>query len=126
MEASMDSHQDIGKGKEVETLQGKDKGKDKKKDSSKPAEKASDTYLLAQASCWPRGSQGKSLGLGLLSFVVHLFFCYVYCFCITLFLKEMYHIFVFNENVFILLHMSMKMSLFWMEHIVISCKQNIL
>ena len=34
----MDSHQDIGKGKEAETLQGKDKGKDKKKDSSKPAE----------------------------------------------------------------------------------------
>ena len=51
VEASMDSHQDIGKRKEVETLQGKDKGKDKKKDSSKPAEKASDTYLLAQASC---------------------------------------------------------------------------
>ena len=45
MEVSMDSHQDIGKGKEAETLQGKDKGKDKKKDSSKPAEKASDTAI---------------------------------------------------------------------------------
>ena len=45
MEASMDSHQDAGKGKEVETLQGKDKGKDKKKDSSKPAKKASDTTI---------------------------------------------------------------------------------
>ena len=45
MEASMDSHQDIDKGKEVETLQGKDKGKDKKKDSSKPVEKASDTTI---------------------------------------------------------------------------------
>ena len=45
LEASMDSHQDIGKGKEAETLQGKDKGKDKKKDSSKPAEKASDTAI---------------------------------------------------------------------------------
>ena len=29
VEASMDSHQDTGKGKEVETLQGKDKDKDK-------------------------------------------------------------------------------------------------
>ena len=45
LEVSMDSHQDIGKGKEAETLQGKDKGKDKKKDSSKPAEKASDTTI---------------------------------------------------------------------------------
>ena len=45
VEASMDSHQDIGKGKEAETLQGKDKGKEKKKDSSKPAEKASDTAI---------------------------------------------------------------------------------
>ena len=41
----MDSHQDIGKGKEAKTLQGKDKGKEKKKDSSKPAEKASKTAI---------------------------------------------------------------------------------
>ena len=45
MESSMDSHQDTGKGKEAEALQGKDKGKFKKKDSSKPAEKASDTTI---------------------------------------------------------------------------------
>ena len=45
LEVSIDSHQDIGKGKEAETLQGKDKGKDKKKDSSKPAEKASDITI---------------------------------------------------------------------------------
>ena len=45
LEVSMDSHQDIGKGKGAETLQGKDKGKDKKKDSSKPAKKASDTAI---------------------------------------------------------------------------------
>ena len=45
MEASMDSRQDAGKGKEAETLKGKDKGKDKKKDSSKPVEKASDTTI---------------------------------------------------------------------------------
>ena len=41
----MDSHQDVGKGKEIEAPQGKDKGKDKKKDSSKPAKKASDTTI---------------------------------------------------------------------------------
>ena len=41
VEALMDSHQDTGKGKEAETLQGKDKGKEEKQDSSKPVEKAS-------------------------------------------------------------------------------------
>ena len=46
VEASMDSHQDTGKGKEAETLQGKDKGKEKKKDSSKPAEKALGTSIF--------------------------------------------------------------------------------
>ena len=57
----MDSHQDIGKGKEAETLQGKDKGKDKKKDSSKPAEKASDTAIsqLKQAAD-PRAPKAKA------------------------------------------------------------------
>ena len=45
LEVSIDSQQDIGKGKEAETLQGKDKGKYKKKDSSKPAENASDTAI---------------------------------------------------------------------------------
>ena len=44
LEVSIDSHQDIGKGKKAETLQGKDKGKDKK-DSSKPTEKALDTFI---------------------------------------------------------------------------------
>ena len=45
LEVSIDSHQDIGKGKEAETLQGKDKGKNKKKNSSNPVEKASDTAI---------------------------------------------------------------------------------
>ena len=45
VEVSIDSHQDIGKGKEVETLQGKDKDNDKKKDSFKPTKKASDTPI---------------------------------------------------------------------------------
>ena len=44
LEVSVDSHQDIGKGKEAETLQGKDKGKDKNI-SSNPAEKASNTAI---------------------------------------------------------------------------------
>ena len=45
LEVSVDSHQDTGKGKEAETLKGKDKGKDKKKNSSNPSEKASDTVI---------------------------------------------------------------------------------
>ena len=45
LEVSVDSHQDTSKGKEAETLQGKDKGKDKKKNSSNHAKKASDTAI---------------------------------------------------------------------------------
>ena len=61
VEASMDSHQDIGKRKEVETLQGKDKGKDKKKDSSKPAEKASDTPISQpEQAADPRAPKAKA------------------------------------------------------------------
>ena len=45
LEVSIDSHQDTSKGKEAETLKGKDKGKDQKKNSSNPAEKASDTAI---------------------------------------------------------------------------------
>ena len=45
LEVPVDSHQDTGKGKEAETLKGKDKGKDKKKNSSNLAKKASDTAI---------------------------------------------------------------------------------
>ena len=45
LEVPKDSHQDSGKGKEVETIKGKDKGQDKKKSSSNPTEKASDTAV---------------------------------------------------------------------------------
>ena len=45
LEAPKDSHQDAGKGKEIEALKGKDKGQDKKKNSSNPTEKASDTAV---------------------------------------------------------------------------------
>ena len=43
-EVSISSHQEIGKGKEAEILQGKGKGNDKN-DSSKPIKKASDTAI---------------------------------------------------------------------------------
>ena len=39
------SNQDVGKGKEIETLKGKDKGQDKKKNSSNPIEKTLDTAV---------------------------------------------------------------------------------
>ena len=44
-EAPKDSHQDAGKGKEIEALKSKDKGQDKKKNSSNPTEKASNTAV---------------------------------------------------------------------------------
>ena len=39
------SHQDAGKGKEIETLKSKDKGQEKKKNSSNHTEKASNTAI---------------------------------------------------------------------------------
>ena len=45
LEVLKDSNQDASKGKEIETLKGKDKGQDKKKNSSNPTEKASDTAV---------------------------------------------------------------------------------
>ena len=45
LEVPKDSNQDAGKGKEIETLKGKDKGQDKKKNSSNPTEKALDTAI---------------------------------------------------------------------------------
>ena len=42
LEVPKDSNQDVGKGKEIETLKRKNKGQDKKKNSSNPIEKASD------------------------------------------------------------------------------------
>ena len=45
LEVPKDSNQDVGQGKEIETLKGKDKGQDKKKNSSNPTEKASDIAI---------------------------------------------------------------------------------
>ena len=44
-EVPKDSNQDAGKGKEIETLKGKDKGQDKKKNSSNATKKALDTTV---------------------------------------------------------------------------------
>ena len=45
LEILKDSNQDVGKGKEIETLKRKNKGQDKKKNSSNPTEKASNTAV---------------------------------------------------------------------------------
>ena len=45
LEVPKDPYQDAGKGKEGETIKGKDKGQDKKKSSFNPTEKASDTVV---------------------------------------------------------------------------------
>ena len=61
LEVSMDSHQDISKGKKAETLQGKDKGKDKKKDSSKSAENVSNTAISQpEQAADPRAPKAKA------------------------------------------------------------------
>ena len=66
LKVSKDSHQNVGKGKEVETLKGKDKGQDKKKNSFNPTKKASDTAVsqadqttdlrVPKMKAWARGS----------------------------------------------------------------------
>ena len=45
LEVPKDSNQDASKGKEIETLKGKDKGQDKKKNSYNPTKKAPDTIV---------------------------------------------------------------------------------
>ena len=63
LEAPKDSHQDAGKGKEIEALKGKDKGQDKKKNSSNPIKKSLRYCCLsAQPNCWPRDPQEECLG----------------------------------------------------------------
>ena len=74
VEVSMDSHQDAGKGKEAEALQGKDKGKDKKINSSKPAENASDTTISQPEQA---ADLGVPKALRILVFVVYLFFMFI-------------------------------------------------
>ena len=68
-EVSIGSHQEIGKGKEAETLQGKGKGKDKK-DSSKPAERPQTLLSLSPSKILIQGLPRQKLRLRILSFVV--------------------------------------------------------
>ena len=87
-EVSIGSHQEIGKGKEAETLQGKGKGKDKK-DSSKPAERPQTLLSLNPSKILIQGLPRQKLRFRILSFVVYFFFFrYVYCFCITFLLRK--------------------------------------
>ena len=99
----MDSHQDAGKGKGAETLQGKDKDKDKKKDSSKPAKKASDTTISKPEQVADPGTP-KSQAQDFSFCSVFIFLCLPFLY--HLFVKEMYYLFAINEDMFLLLHKS--------------------
>ena len=70
LEVPKDSNQDAGKGKEIETLKGKDKGQDKKKSSSNLTEKASDTVVSQPSKLLTQGSPRQKLRLG-----VFYYFC---------------------------------------------------
>ena len=85
VEASMDSHQDVGKRKEAEAPQGKDKGKEKKKDSSKPAKKTSDTAISQpEQATDPGAPKAQAQDFRFCS----VFIFYVYCFCIIFLLRK--------------------------------------
>ena len=102
LEVPKDSNQDASKGKEIETLKGKDKGQDKKKNSSNLTEKASDTAV---------SQPGQTADPGVLKTKTQarefLLFLYVFCCFICCFFLKMYHTFyIINEDVFLLFHMS--------------------
>ena len=80
----MDSHQDAGKGKEVETLQGKDKGKEKKKDSSKPAEKASDTAISQPEQATDQELLKQKLRLRTFTFLQYVYFSIMFTVFVSL------------------------------------------
>ena len=89
----MDSRQDAGKGKEAEALQGKDKSKGK----------ASDTTIsqLEQVAD-PGIPKAQAQDFSFCS--VFIFLCLLFLY--HLFVKEMYHTFAINEDMFPLLHKS--------------------
>ena len=105
VEASMDSRQDARKGKEAEALLGKDKSKDKDKGKGKEKgkEKTSDTNISQPEHAVDPGvpkAQDQDFS-----------FCNVFTFLCLLFLyhlfvKEMYHTFAINEDMFLLFHKS--------------------
>ena len=86
LEVPKDSHQDAGKGKEVETLKGKDKGQNKKKNSSNPTEKASDTAVSQLDQTIDPGFSRRKLRLWGFSYFCIFFFFFVVVMFIVLFI----------------------------------------
>ena len=99
METSIDSHQDAGKGKEAEAFQGKDKGKDKDKGKGK----ASYTTISQPEQVVDLGAP-KAQAQGFSFCSVFIFLCLLFLY--HLFIKEMYHTFAINEDMFLLLQKS--------------------
>ena len=95
----MDSHQDAGKGKEAETLQGKDKGKDKDKGKGKALDT---TVSQPEQVADPGAPKAQAQDFSFCS--VFIFLCLLFLY--HLFVKKMYHTFAINEDMFPLLHKS--------------------
>ena len=95
----MDSRQDAGKGKEAEAPQGEDKGKDKDKGKGK----ASDTTISQPEQVVNPGAL-KAQAQDFSFCCVFIFLCLLFLY--HLFIKEMYHTFTINEDMFLLLHKS--------------------
>ena len=107
LEVPKDSHQDAGKGKEVETLKGKDKGQNKKKNSSNPTEKASDTAVSQLDQTIDPGFTRRKLRLwGFSYFCIFFFFLLLLCLLCCLFFKRSVPPFL----------LSMKISFFHLIH----------
>ena len=86
LEVPKDSNQDDGKGKEIETLKGKDKGQDKKKNSSNPTKKASNTAVSQPDQIVDLGvPKTRAQARGFLLFL-YVFCCFFLKKCITPFL----------------------------------------
>ena len=99
LEVLKDSHQDASKGKEVETLKGKDKGQDKKKNSSNTTEKASNTAVSQPTKLLTQRFPRRRLrlkGLSYFCFVFFFFFFVMFIVLLFFFFKEMYHLFYYQ------------------------------
>ena len=94
----MDSRQDAGKGKEAEALQGKDKAKDKDKGKGK----ASDTTISQPEQVVDPGAlKAQAQDISFCSIFIIIFFCLLFLY--LLFIKEMYHTFIINKDMPLLL-----------------------
>ena len=90
LEVLIDSYQDTGRGKEAETLQGKDKGKEKKKNSSNPVEKALDIAISQpEQAADPGAPKVKAQARVFIFYSI----CILFFLCLLFFFfKEMYHL----------------------------------